>query len=62
VDVTTWLGSPSTSKDVAAALFLSPSTVEFHLTRIYRKLGFSSRAEVIHRFAASTEAVLEPAS
>jgi DNA-binding NarL/FixJ family response regulator len=48
------------NKDVAAALFLSPSTVEFHLTRIYRKLGFSSRAEVIRRFAGAAGSVAEP--
>jgi DNA-binding CsgD family transcriptional regulator len=36
---------------VGAALFLSHKTVEFHLSRIYRKLGISSRAELIRRFA-----------
>ena len=30
--------------EVAAALFLSPKTVEAHLTRTYRKLGIRSRA------------------
>ncbi len=47
------------NKEVAAALFLSPKTVEFHLTRIYRKLDVSSRAEVILRFAGA-EAAGEP--
>ena len=32
-------------------LFLSPKTVEFDLSRIYRKLDLSSRAELIRRFA-----------
>jgi len=40
-----------TNRDVAAALFLSPKTVEFHLARVYRKLDISSRAELIRRFA-----------
>ena len=40
------------NKEVAAALFLSPKTVEFHLSRVYRKLDLSSRAELIRRFAA----------
>jgi DNA-binding CsgD family transcriptional regulator len=42
-----------TNKDVAAALFLSPKTIEFHLKRVYRKLGVRSRGELIRRFAAS---------
>jgi DNA-binding CsgD family transcriptional regulator len=39
------------NRDVAAALFLSPRTVEWHLTRIYRKLDISSRAGLIRLFA-----------
>jgi DNA-binding CsgD family transcriptional regulator len=39
-----------TNREVAAALYLTPKTVEFHLTRIYRKLGLRSRAELAHRF------------
>jgi DNA-binding CsgD family transcriptional regulator len=41
-----------TNKEVGAALFLSHKTVEFHLSRIYRKLEIHSRAELIRRFAA----------
>lgn len=39
------------NRTVAAALFLSPKTVEWHLTRIYRKLNVFSRSELIHLFA-----------
>src|SRR6476619_1027065 len=41
-----------TNRDVAAALFLSPKTVEFHLTRVYRKLNIHSRAELIRLFSS----------
>jgi DNA-binding CsgD family transcriptional regulator len=34
------------NRDVAAALFISPKTVEVNLARIYRKLGIHSRAEL----------------
>lgn len=34
------------NKEAAAALFLSVKTVEFHLSRVYRKLGLSSRAQL----------------
>ena len=35
-----------TNKEVAARLFLSPKTVELHLSRVYRKLGIRSRTEL----------------
>jgi DNA-binding NarL/FixJ family response regulator len=38
--------SGMTNKDVAAALFISPKTVEANLGRIYRKLGIRTRAEL----------------
>lgn len=40
-----------TNRDVAAALFLSPKTVEANLARIYRKLDIRSRAELGARVA-----------
>jgi DNA-binding CsgD family transcriptional regulator len=38
--------SGMTYREVAAALFISPKTVEVNLSRIYRKLGIHSRAEL----------------
>lgn len=35
------------NKEIAASLFLSGKTVEFHLGRIYRKLGVRSRSELV---------------
>jgi len=35
------------NREAAAALFLSPKTVEGHLSSIYRKLGIRSRAELV---------------
>ena len=35
-----------TNREVAAALFISPKTVEANLARIYRKLGIKTRAEL----------------
>ncbi len=40
-----------TNKEIAARLFLSPKTVEFHLSRAYRKLSVRSRGELIKLFA-----------
>jgi DNA-binding CsgD family transcriptional regulator len=39
------------NRDVAVRLFVSPKTVEFHLSNIYRKLGIRSRRELIRLFA-----------
>ena len=35
------------NKEIASSLDISTRTVEFHATRIYAKLGVSSRAEAI---------------
>jgi len=41
-----------TNREVAAALFLTPRTVEGTLSRVYAKLGVRSRAELAHRWAS----------
>ena len=50
-----------TNKEAAAALFLSPKTVEFHLGRVYPKLGVRSRGELIKRMTAVDPRELEHA-
>lgn len=40
-----------TNREIGAQIFLSPKTVEYHLTRVYRKLGLHSRAELIKQLA-----------
>jgi DNA-binding CsgD family transcriptional regulator len=41
----------ATNREVAARLFLSPKTVEFHLGNVYRRLGIRSRRDLIRLFA-----------
>jgi len=41
-----------TTRETAAALFLSPKTVEYHLHHIYQKLGIRSRDELTRALAA----------
>jgi DNA-binding CsgD family transcriptional regulator len=45
------------NKEVAAALFLSPRTVERHLGSVFRKKGFRSRTELTRAYAARVDAV-----
>ena len=44
-----------TNREVAGVLFLSPKTVEHHLSSIYRKLGVRSRTELARRMTADAE-------
>ncbi|WP_067825210.1 helix-turn-helix transcriptional regulator [Actinomadura kijaniata] len=45
----------ATNKEVAARLFLSTRTVEYHLYRIYPKLGVSSRTELARYWAGGPQ-------
>ena len=45
------VGHGATNKEAAAALFISPKTVEAHLHRIYVKLGIRSRTDLARKLA-----------
>ena len=47
------LAAGKTTKETAAALFLSPKTVEYHLRHVYQKLGIHSRDELAQTLAAA---------
>jgi DNA-binding CsgD family transcriptional regulator len=38
-----------TDREICGQLYLSPKTVEFHLGRVYRKLGVRGRTELARR-------------
>ena len=46
-----------TNREVAQQAFMSPKTVQANLTRIYRKLGITSRAELGARMAQESRQV-----
>lgn len=48
----------ATNREAAAQLFLSPKTIEFHLSNIFRKLGLRSRTELARRLARGGAAAI----
>jgi DNA-binding CsgD family transcriptional regulator len=47
------VGEGKTNKEIAAQLYLSPKTIEYHLANAYRKLDVHSRAELTRIVSAS---------
>jgi DNA-binding CsgD family transcriptional regulator len=50
MQIALFVAEGQSNREVAATLYITPKTVEFHLTRIYRKLGLRSRSELARHF------------
>ncbi|GAA1713018.1 LuxR family transcriptional regulator [Isoptericola hypogeus] len=54
------LADGHTTREAAAALFLSPKTVEYHLRKVYTKLGIHSREELAASMTGTAAAGATP--
>jgi DNA-binding NarL/FixJ family response regulator len=53
IDVIKHVAKGMSTKQIAVAMFISESTIKFHLQNVSRKLGAHRRAEIVHRAAAA---------
>ena len=53
IDVIKHVAKGLSTKQIAVAMFISESTIKFHLQNASRKLGAHRRAEIVHRAAAA---------
>lgn len=52
LQIVRFVSQGASNREVAAKLFISPRTVEYHLYKVYPKLGITSRTQLITGFAA----------
>ena len=54
LDVVRLVGDGLGNKDIATRMFISPRTVQTHLTHVYTKLGLTSRVQLVQEAARHT--------
>jgi DNA-binding CsgD family transcriptional regulator len=60
LQIALFLADGKTTRDAAAAMFLSPKTIEYHLRHVYLKLGIHSSQELAQALAGPAQATDPP--
>ena len=50
LQIARFVSEGETNRSIATLMFLSPRTVDYHLRKVFMKLGLSSRAELMRMF------------
>jgi DNA-binding CsgD family transcriptional regulator len=53
LQIARFVSESATNREVASKLFLSPRTVEYHLHKVFTKLGIASRGELVRLLPAT---------
>lgn len=62
LQIARFVAQGETNRSIATSLFLSPRTVDYHLRKIFAKLGLTSRAELIRIFLSDAALAGQPAT